>query len=308
MLFCRERCQQREKCDNKVNAEKTGKQYLDVLVITIDVFISQAMWWLSSLFGERSNGGINRNLSDMDDLMCMADGQYEDDVDPIISDPEPVFSASHDLPLASDSALNSRSGSQSKITFPKSRLHLTLISILVTVLFVGVSIGLGCYSLFMEADLVIDKTIKSFSIPNHQAYLNFEALNLARLNATGQRSKRSVSNSNREQKYESSNSNNFMKSLPETYEDPSLFPSVRGKFSTLLDFTSRRVRRAAHDIRCLFDTERQVQTKWRMHVIYLADGDGENNIFTKERIETVHEIEKKIIQQPRFQVSYSLHL
>ncbi|XP_014465851.2 protein dispatched homolog 3 isoform X1 [Alligator mississippiensis] len=44
----------------------------------------------------------------------------------------------------------------------------------------------------------------------------------------------------------------------------------------------------------------QTHAHWRIELIFLARGDAENNIFTTERLVTIHEIERKIMDHPRF--------
>ncbi|MEE6485224.1 hypothetical protein FKM82_014215 [Ascaphus truei] len=44
----------------------------------------------------------------------------------------------------------------------------------------------------------------------------------------------------------------------------------------------------------------QSHAHWRIELIFLARGDAENNIFTKERLMTIHRIERKIMDHPHF--------
>lgn len=44
----------------------------------------------------------------------------------------------------------------------------------------------------------------------------------------------------------------------------------------------------------------QSHAHWRIELIFLARGDEENNIFTKERLMTIHRIERKIMDHPHF--------
>ncbi|XP_041063374.1 protein dispatched homolog 3 [Carcharodon carcharias] len=44
----------------------------------------------------------------------------------------------------------------------------------------------------------------------------------------------------------------------------------------------------------------QTHALWRMELVFLAKGDDERNIFTKERLLTIHDIEKKVMDHPRF--------
>ncbi|XP_048375527.1 LOW QUALITY PROTEIN: protein dispatched homolog 3 [Sphaerodactylus townsendi] len=47
-------------------------------------------------------------------------------------------------------------------------------------------------------------------------------------------------------------------------------------------------------------TNTQTHAHWRIELIFLARGDAENNIFTSERLVTIHEIERKIMDHPHF--------
>ena len=44
----------------------------------------------------------------------------------------------------------------------------------------------------------------------------------------------------------------------------------------------------------------QKHAKWTLELVYLATGEDDLNIFTKERIETIHQIEQRLLQQDRF--------
>ncbi|XP_057687535.1 protein dispatched homolog 3 isoform X2 [Corythoichthys intestinalis] len=45
----------------------------------------------------------------------------------------------------------------------------------------------------------------------------------------------------------------------------------------------------------------QSQAQWRMELVFVAQGDGECNIFTPERLSTIHHVERLIMQHPRFE-------
>ncbi|XP_037114469.1 LOW QUALITY PROTEIN: protein dispatched homolog 3 [Syngnathus acus] len=44
----------------------------------------------------------------------------------------------------------------------------------------------------------------------------------------------------------------------------------------------------------------QSQALWRIELVFVAQGDGERNIFTPERLRTIHEVERLLMQHPRF--------
>uniref|UniRef100_A0A674ASI3 Dispatched RND transporter family member 3 n=1 Tax=Salmo trutta TaxID=8032 RepID=A0A674ASI3_SALTR len=45
----------------------------------------------------------------------------------------------------------------------------------------------------------------------------------------------------------------------------------------------------------------QSQALWRMELVFVAQGGGDNNIFTPERLRTIHHIEHLLMQHPQFQ-------
>uniref|UniRef100_A0A674F741 Dispatched RND transporter family member 3 n=1 Tax=Salmo trutta TaxID=8032 RepID=A0A674F741_SALTR len=45
----------------------------------------------------------------------------------------------------------------------------------------------------------------------------------------------------------------------------------------------------------------QSQAMWRMELVFVAQGGGDNNIFTPERLRTIHHIERLLMQHPQFQ-------
>ncbi|XP_024410592.2 protein dispatched homolog 3 [Desmodus rotundus] len=52
--------------------------------------------------------------------------------------------------------------------------------------------------------------------------------------------------------------------------------------------------------RSYMSTNTQTHAHWRIELIFLARGDTERNIFTSERLVTIHEIERKIMDHPGF--------
>ncbi|KAK7934165.1 hypothetical protein WMY93_005061 [Mugilogobius chulae] len=44
----------------------------------------------------------------------------------------------------------------------------------------------------------------------------------------------------------------------------------------------------------------QSQAVWRIELVFVAQGDGELNIFTPERLKTIHRVERLLMQQPQF--------
>uniref|UniRef100_A0A8C6U7A2 Dispatched RND transporter family member 3 n=1 Tax=Neogobius melanostomus TaxID=47308 RepID=A0A8C6U7A2_9GOBI len=44
----------------------------------------------------------------------------------------------------------------------------------------------------------------------------------------------------------------------------------------------------------------QSQALWRIELVFVAQGEGEHNIFTPERLQTIHKVERQIMQHPQF--------
>ncbi|KAJ8400930.1 hypothetical protein AAFF_G00388870 [Aldrovandia affinis] len=44
----------------------------------------------------------------------------------------------------------------------------------------------------------------------------------------------------------------------------------------------------------------QSQALWRMELVFLAQGEGDHNIFTPERLRTIHKVERLVMQHPQF--------
>ncbi|KAF7694936.1 protein dispatched homolog 3 [Silurus meridionalis] len=45
----------------------------------------------------------------------------------------------------------------------------------------------------------------------------------------------------------------------------------------------------------------QTQALWRIELVFVAQGDQDNNIFTAERLHTIHKVERLLMQHPQFQ-------
>lgn len=145
----------------------------------------------------------------------------------------------------------------------------TAIVILIT--FKGLCLGLGYFSIFVHKPApVLDRSYRAFTIPNHEASLNYEAFKLASShNVTYSfrhfgRKKRSVSD-----------------------RDFSPFLGTESQTKALHRSTRENI-----------NDQRSIQ--WKLQVIFLAVGDDEKNIFTKDRLEYIHTIERRIMNHTRF--------
>ncbi|KAL4221105.1 GRB10 interacting GYF protein 1 [Mactra antiquata] len=155
---------------------------------------------------------------------------------------------------------------------------------LVTIL--SICVGLGYHAIFVQKpSLVIDKSYQAFRIPYHEASLSYGALEAAKKNYTSfshikmknlgwllRPHKRSAEN----KKFgDRENSNQF------------------AEYNT--KFLNRR-KRSGNTI--VLNAPTQYYPEWKMQVVFVTDGD--KNIFTKENLLRIHEIEKKIISHQNF--------
>lgn len=80
--------------------------------------------------------------------------------------------------------------------------------------------------------------------------------------------------------------------------------TVARKPSTEIKRIPLRRSRRKRSIPDIFPTRKtpryQKYAKWTLEVVYLATGEDDLNIFTKERIETIHQIEQRLLQQDGF--------
>ena len=165
----------------------------------------------------------------------------------------------------------------------KPSIYILYVCIIGILLVSSTSIGLGYYSMFMlKPEPVIDKSIDSFNIPNHIAYIHFEEFSLARHYYFANRLKRDLQLQN--------SKSPLHDLLPSSIENK---PDGRIALNNLL---KSKVRRSVH----LDEYRYQVFNRWKMYLIYLAHGDEDHNMFTEERLKTVHNIEQKIASHPHW--------
>ncbi|KAL5014768.1 hypothetical protein ScPMuIL_009038 [Solemya velum] len=149
-----------------------------------------------------------------------------------------------------------------------------IMSVLVLVGSCGVFIGMGCYSLFvLKPTPVIDKSYNAFTILNHKASENFDALSLA-------------------VKYNQSKFFRVRRSAQNHFSYPNTIQETEQDF--LYDQKKSITKRSSGSA-----DYTQSYNVWKMQVIFLAKG-GDANIFTKERIRSIHEIEQKIRQHKHY--------
>ncbi|KAK7094104.1 protein dispatched homolog 3-like [Littorina saxatilis] len=230
---------------------------------------------------------------DMDDLMLMANeadsSRYRDNTSPNLEDGAVFSSFGRFQSLRPQRQNICRVSCECGVpsTGEKLSLWLVALALFTIVATTSVSTGLGYYSVFvLKPEPVIDKSIDSFSIPNHPAYVNFGALNLARkYNHSHWRSKRDVTDER------------FRRDVSEG--QPGMNNIIQRGDVPLQDLLETdekgnvRVKRSRNIL-----VERntlQVIKRWKMQVIYLAQGDDNPNIFTEERLKMIHKIEQDIM-------------
>jgi len=134
-------------------------------------------------------------------------------------------------------------------------------SIIVIVAVLSLSVGLGLYSLLrVEPRPVVDYSLKAFSIPNHEVTRHQEAFDVAK-----EECKRLCVTGRRSRR------------------------SVSDSTGSSLQ---RRKRHAA--------AATQYYHQQKVILVYVAIGDSDDNIFTRERIETIHRVETDVVTMPGF--------
>ena len=161
-------------------------------------------------------------------------------------------------------------------TGEKMSVGLLCLSILTIVSVSAVCTGLGYYSmLVLKPEPVIDKSIDAFSIPNHEAYIHFDALNLARkYNSSHRRFRRDASS----------------QVMPDVQQMGDRLSGDDEEYVRVKRSENLRVQRYNY----------QIVARWKMQVIYLATGDENHNIFTEERLKMIHNIEQSIVSHPKW--------
>ena len=77
--------------------------------------------------------------------------------------------------------------------------------------------------------------------------------------------------------------------------------SVASKFSKeVKEIPSIRSKRSPHRPTSKSGPSYQTKAAWNLELVYLAIGDDDLNIFTKERLETIHQIEQSLMDQEGF--------
>uniref|UniRef100_A0A8C2YN98 Protein dispatched homolog 3 n=1 Tax=Chinchilla lanigera TaxID=34839 RepID=A0A8C2YN98_CHILA len=201
------------------------------------------------------------------------------------------------------------------------------------VLFLGCSIpmALSAFMFLYYPPLDIDISYNAFEIRNHEASQRFDALALALKSQFGSwgRNRRDLADFTSEtlqrliseqlQQLHLGNRSRQASRAPRAVPVATWDPSENQKPTVN---QSRRLRREVHApppaaaaanqsrarrgasrwdySRAYVSANTQTHAHWRIELIFLARGDAERNIFTSERLVTIHEIERKIMDHPGF--------
>ena len=227
-------------------------------------------------------------------------------------------------------ALNLTLPSRSRILASQSCAVLVSLFIIFSVAAVSVSLGYYTWKV-RKPEIVLDKSIEAFNIPNHKAYIRFDAFILARrYNSTRGRFKRDLGHVREPgsslhgsrslgrltdsllQKTDTLRQNSLSQDelfdklvktgflTREGEETEAYLKRLSGNKINVIHKRSLTENRHRYRSSTKCALGYQVFPRWKMQVIFLAQGNSDLNMFTKERLETVHHVEKKIITHPRF--------
>ena len=172
-----------------------------------------------------------------------------------------------------------------------------LVSICLLLFGTGMSIGLGAYTLCsVSPSLVIDKSVKAFSIPNHKVSIQYDALDTAksdfsefRRNPNGRRGKRGINNVNidvidqNEDIREMTTKLNFDLIEPEIKK---MFYDSNESYELLRSSQDSDRQKRAAEPRA---GTTQGRRRWKMLLVYVAQGaDDPNNVFTPGMTNGIH--------------------
>ena len=150
--------------------------------------------------------------------------------------------------------------------------------------------SLGYYTVFVHKPApVIDKSYTAFQIPYHKASLNYKAFQSAGKNHTPfvRASFNGLQNFGRGYKHST------RRSMPKKWEIIGGRPG--GPYDTG-NYGRREKRSSSYDY--VVEVPLQWHPQWKMQVIFLTK-EGEN-IFTKEKLQKIHEVEKLIMKHENF--------
>ncbi|XP_052759901.1 protein dispatched homolog 3-like [Mya arenaria] len=169
-----------------------------------------------------------------------------------------------------------------------------LICLFVLSCLVGVSVRLGVYTLLEKTPApVIDKSYQAFRIPQHEASMHWGALQAA---------KRNLSKSKIDYDKMATVDFDWVFSQRDQGKSrakrQSSFQFAAHEQDRVLEQRDKRDVTQENGNQIITALPQQYYPLWRMQVVFMAK-DGEN-IFTREKLQHIHEIEKKIIAHEKF--------
>lgn len=174
-----------------------------------------------------------------------------------------------------------------------------VVSIGLLVVTPAVSAALFYYSMFvLQPAPIIDKSIHAFTIPNHPASLNYDAFQSA---AQHNSTRHSIPYGRCSSLFSGRHKRSLKSFISSSVQSNRLTMNQR------LSPSSQEGDDGGHDLskRSASDSfsimsRYQYHAQWKMQVVFMAKGEEEDNIFTKERLEMIHDIEQKIIKHPNY--------
>uniref|UniRef100_A0A8C6XM59 Dispatched RND transporter family member 3 n=1 Tax=Naja naja TaxID=35670 RepID=A0A8C6XM59_NAJNA len=157
--------------------------------------------------------------------------------------------------------------------------------------------------------LDIDISYNAFEIRNHESSQRFDALTLALKSQFGLwgRSRRDLADFSSEtlRRLILRNCSTSSANLRGRRPNLSWAEGARGESGGPANHTSSHQSRSPlprwEYPSATVSANTQTHAHWRIELIFLARGDAEKNIFTSERLLTIHEVERKIMDHPHFQ-------
>ena len=203
----------------------------------------------------------------------------------------------------------------------------TILSVIIIGVTVSVSIALGAVSVFVvKPSPYFDKSLDAFQIPNHDSTIRWEALDLAKKDVYLKRSKRSLAHNNGNDAITNDAIDNKLQlhSTPKgknnklfmKYQNSLPAPSIADFHNIKQNTESQPLSRYAPFVKDFQDASQDIEsqplsrrrrnirryrtTSWKLQLVYIAQGKGDLNIFTPDRLQTIHDIEMKIMKHDGF--------
>ncbi|XP_072023218.1 protein dispatched homolog 3-like, partial [Amphiura filiformis] len=203
----------------------------------------------------------------------------------------------------------------------------TIFSMVLIGVTVSVSLALGGISVFVvKPSPYFDKSLDAFQIPNHVSTERLDAFNLAKEDSYLRRiMKRSTTSDDNEvdaKKYLTERDDAILNNDAINYDEIQHIRDTNllgnNKYNNKLFKNYENIVNAPpvngiHDMekgvpksqplsrhRRSIPIRRYRTTSWKFQLVYIAQGKGDPNIFTKERLETIHDVEMSIMNHEGF--------